>query len=77
MSPPTCPAAQSHSPLILPCVPKDQPLAPWSMALWEVLHISKEPMPPNQAPHTLEALGQPSNAPIESTLGLSGQLGTT
>jgi hypothetical protein len=31
---------------------------------------------PNQAPHTLEALGQPSNAPNESTLGSSGQLGT-
>jgi hypothetical protein len=43
MSPPACPAAQSHPPLMLPHVCKDQHLAPQSMALWEVLH-SKEPM---------------------------------
>jgi hypothetical protein len=44
MSPPACPAARSHPSLILPHVPKDQRLAPWSMALWEVLH-GKEPTP--------------------------------
>jgi hypothetical protein len=47
MSPPACAAARSHPPLMLPHVPKDQRLALWSMALWEVLH-GKEPMPPTK-----------------------------
>jgi hypothetical protein len=45
MSPPACPAARSPPPLILPCVPKDQHLAAWSMALWEVMHVGKESTP--------------------------------
>jgi hypothetical protein len=44
MSPPACPAARSHPPLMLPRVSKDQCLAPQSMALWEVL-LGKEPTP--------------------------------
>jgi hypothetical protein len=47
MSPPACLAARSHPPLMLPHVPKDQRLAPRSMALWEVLH-GKEPTPPTK-----------------------------
>jgi hypothetical protein len=45
MSPPACPAARIHPPVMLPRVPKDQCLAPQSMVLWEVLQ-DKEPMPP-------------------------------
>jgi hypothetical protein len=37
MSPPACPTAWSHPPLIPPCVSKDQRLAPRSMTLWEAL----------------------------------------
>jgi hypothetical protein len=47
MSPPACPATRSHPPLMLPHIPKDQRLAPRSMALWEVLH-GKELMPPTK-----------------------------
>jgi hypothetical protein len=48
MSPPACSAARSRPPLMFPHVPKDQCLAPRSMALWEVLHVGKEPMPPTK-----------------------------
>jgi hypothetical protein len=51
MSPPACLATRSHPPLMLPHVPKDQRLAPQSMALWEVLH-GKRTDTPNKAPHT-------------------------
>jgi hypothetical protein len=47
MSPPACPAAQSHPPLMLPRALKDRCLAPRSMTLWEVLH-GKEPTPPTK-----------------------------
>jgi hypothetical protein len=47
MSPPACPAARSHPPLMLPRVPKDQRLAPRSMALWDVMH-GKELTPPTK-----------------------------
>jgi hypothetical protein len=47
MSPPACPATRCHPPPMLPRVPKDQRLAPHSMALWEVLH-GKEPSPPTK-----------------------------
>jgi hypothetical protein len=49
MCTPACLATRSHPPLMLPHIPKDQRLAPRSMALWEVLH-SKEPTPqPNSS----------------------------
>jgi hypothetical protein len=48
MSPPACPDARSHPPLIIPRITKDQRLAPRSMTLWEVLHVGKEPMPPTK-----------------------------
>jgi hypothetical protein len=47
MSPPACQAARSHPPLMLPRIPKNQCLAPRSMALLEVLH-GKEPTPPTK-----------------------------
>jgi hypothetical protein len=47
MSQPACSATRIHPPLMLPRVPKDQRLAPQSMALWEVVH-DKEPIPPTK-----------------------------